>query len=193
MACQEHEGTAVSVRYVTVQQLKSLAVGRVPSDLKKAVVRPHLKKAGSDTSQMKNYIQTYFEPVISFQARAVHNLHIRREPLDGGEQTRAECRQDRTSLGWFQIVLLVLMTADRHYGWVTRPSQPVITCASSVSPSHLTSAPTSTFQIQVHRAFTGFVRFEEIAVRLTLRLQTHCLISYQLLQHRAGGVIESHH
>jgi len=59
MACQEHEGTAVSIRYVTVQQLKSLAVGCVPSDLKKAVVHPQLKKAGSDTSQMKNYTDLF--------------------------------------------------------------------------------------------------------------------------------------
>jgi len=30
-------------------------------------------------------------------------LHIRREPLDGGKQTRAKRRQDRTSLGRFPI------------------------------------------------------------------------------------------
>ena len=34
---------------------KSLAVGCFPSDFKKAVVRPLLKKAGSDISQMKNF------------------------------------------------------------------------------------------------------------------------------------------
>jgi len=35
--------------------MKSLAGGCFPSDFMKAVVRPLLKKAGSDTSQMKNY------------------------------------------------------------------------------------------------------------------------------------------
>jgi len=34
---------------------KSLAVGCFPSDFKRAVVRPLLKKGGLDTSQMKNY------------------------------------------------------------------------------------------------------------------------------------------
>jgi len=41
--------------FVTLLFNKSLAVGCFPSDFKKAVVRPLLKKAGSDTSQMKNY------------------------------------------------------------------------------------------------------------------------------------------
>ena len=50
-------------------------------------------------------------------------------------------------------VLLLLLAVDRHYDSETRPSQPAITCASSVSPSRLTLASTSTFQTQVHRAF----------------------------------------
>jgi len=78
--------------FVTLLFKKSLAVGCVPSDFKKAVDRPLLKKAGSDTSQMENY-----RPVskLSFLSklleRVVHNLHIRREPLGGCEQTQVEC------------------------------------------------------------------------------------------------------
>jgi len=71
-------------------------------------------------------------------------------------------------------VLLLLLVADCHYGSETRPSQPSITCASSVSPSRRTSALTSTFHIQAQRTFTGFVRFEGSVVRLTLSLQKHC-------------------
>ena len=67
-------------------------------------------------------------------------------------------------------VLLPLLAADRLYGSVMRPSQPAITYASSVTPSHLTSALTSTSQI---RAFTGFARSEEFVVRLTPCPQRH--------------------
>jgi len=52
-----------------------------------------------------------------------------------------------------------------------RPSQPAITCASSVSPSRQTSALTSTFHVQVQRALAGFIRFKGFIVRLTLSLQ----------------------
>jgi len=41
--------------FVALLFIKSLAGGCFPSDFKKAVVHPLLKKAGSDTSQMKNY------------------------------------------------------------------------------------------------------------------------------------------
>jgi len=41
--------------FVTLLFNKSLAGGCFPCDFKKAVVCPLLKKAGSDTSQMKNY------------------------------------------------------------------------------------------------------------------------------------------
>jgi len=41
--------------FVTLLFNKSLAGACFPSDFKKAVVRPLLKKAGSDTSQTKNY------------------------------------------------------------------------------------------------------------------------------------------
>ena len=78
-------------------------------------------------------------------------------------------------------VLLLLLAADRHYGSETRLSQPAITFTSSVSPSHLTLASTSTLQTQVYRAFTGFVRFEEFVVRLTLSPQT--LVGYTLSSH----------
>jgi len=44
------------------------------------------------------------------------------------------------------------------YSSEMRPSQPAITCASSLSPSRLTLASTSTFQTQVHRAFTAWLR-----------------------------------
>jgi len=90
--------------FITLLFNKSLAVSCVPSDLKKTVVRPLLKKAGSDTSQMKNYTSVLNLLFLSnLLERVVHNLHIRCEPLDGSEQTQAECRQDRTSLGRFQI------------------------------------------------------------------------------------------
>ena len=63
---------------------------------------------------MKNY-----RPVLNLSflskllERVVHNLHIRREPLDGREQTQAERRQDRTSLGLFQIRFCSLVGSGR--------------------------------------------------------------------------------
>ena len=71
------------------------------------------------------------------------------------------------------MVLLLLLAADRHCGSEMRPSQPAIMCDSSVPPSHLTSALTSTFHIQAQCAFTGFVRFEGSVVRLTLSVHRH--------------------
>ena len=41
--------------FITLLRNKSLAVGCFPSDFKRAVVRPLLKKGGLDTSRMKNY------------------------------------------------------------------------------------------------------------------------------------------
>ena len=57
MVGEGHEGTAVSGYHPFIALLcnKSLAVGCFPSDFKRAVVRPLLKKGGLDTSQMKNY------------------------------------------------------------------------------------------------------------------------------------------
>ena len=81
-----------------------------------------------------------------------------------------------------RTVLLLLLAMDHHYSSETRPSQPAIMWASSVSPSRLTSASTSTFQTQVHRDFTGFVIFEEFIVRLTLSPQRHW---YTLSSHPA--------
>jgi len=86
---------------------------------------------------------------------------------------RLKLNADKTELLWASSKYnsAFLVAADRHYSSVTRPSQPVIMCASSMSSSHLTSALTSTFHIQVQRAFTGFVRFEGFVVLLTLSLQ----------------------
>jgi len=60
----------------------------------------------------------------------------------------------------------------------------------------MTLASTSTFQTQVHRAFTGFVRFKEFVVRLTLspRRHWHTLSSPFMLTDatRAGRVIKGH-
>jgi len=57
--------------FVTLLFNKSLADGCFPSDFKKAVVRPLLKKAGSDTSQMKN-----FRPVsnLSFLSKLLERI-----------------------------------------------------------------------------------------------------------------------
>ena len=113
--------------------------------------------------------------------------------LLGMVDNRLKLNADKTELGRFQTVLLLLLAADRHYGSETRRSQPAITRASSVSPSRLTSALTSTFQTQVHRAFTVFVRFEEFAVPF-ISLQRHWYTRFHLipcwrLQHRAGQVV----
>jgi len=88
---------------------------------------------------------------------------------------RLKQNADKTELLWAgsKYGSLLLLAADRHYGSETRPSQPAITCASSVSPSRQTSALISTFHVQAQRAFTGFVRFEGSVVRLTLSLQSH--------------------
>jgi len=79
---------------------------------------------------------------------------------------RHKLNANKTELLWAcsKYGSVLLLAADGHYGSVRRQSQPAITCASSVSPSHLTSASTNRFQIQVDHAFTGFVRLEEFAV-----------------------------
>ena len=55
---------------------------------------------------------------------------------------RLKLNADKRELLWAcsKYGSVLLLAADGHYGSVRRQSQPAITCASSVSPSHLTSA-----------------------------------------------------
>jgi len=61
--------------FITLLCNKSLAVGCFPSDFKRTVVRPLLKKGGLDTSQMKNY-----RPVsnLSFLSKSLERVVQRR-------------------------------------------------------------------------------------------------------------------
>jgi len=110
-------------------------------------------------------------------------VHIRRESPDSGEQTQAERRQDIENFSGPvpNTVLLLLLAAEM------RPSQPAITCASSVSPSRRSSALTSTFHIHVQRAFTGFVRFEGFVVRWTVTSESAKALVHAFVSSRVDG------
>ena len=60
MVGEGHEGTAVSVHYVAVQQV--MAVGCFPSDFKRAVVRPCTAEEGRG-HQPDDELQTCIESV----------------------------------------------------------------------------------------------------------------------------------
>jgi len=82
--------------FVTLFFNKSLAGGCFPSDFKKAVVRPLLKKAGSDTSHRKNY-------------RPVSNLSFLSKLLERVVQKRLQEFLDRNNL------MPVTQSAYRQY------------------------------------------------------------------------------
>ena len=102
--------------FITLLCNKSLAVGCFPSDFKRAVVRPLLKKGGLDTSQMKNY-----RPVsnLSFLSKSLERVVQRRlqEFLDSNNlmpETQSAYRQyHSTETAVTKVYNDLLLAADQ--------------------------------------------------------------------------------
>jgi len=197
---------------------QAVSVGCFPSDFKEAVVRPLLKKTGSDTSRMK-----IFRPVsnLSFLSKLLERIMQKQHEILDSSNLMPIARST-TTYSWLLIRVMSLpldLTACRFRHCWLRPSDastwtpvwsprccpPVLSSylldrsfqvvyGGSTSPSGLTSASTSTFQTR-SRAFTGLGRFEEFVLRLTLSLHAKtrlCLIPCWRLQHRACRVVKGH-